>query len=477
MDHEADARRPLGPEERRRLHSERIRKRLEFDSHSSNRGARREDLPGASSEGASSSRSESTELIETGSSDFPESSARLHGRSDDGSYPNGDPLQMQLRLPGSAQKQRNWTRLSFILIVILPTLIASIYYSKFASNQYMSEFRFAVTQASPNGVSSSSTGMDSVGSILGGMGLPSGASNQNYIVIDYLTSDQAVEDLRIKSHIDVRKLYSRNSTDFLSRLKHDAPEEKVLEYWKQMVSTSYDPISGLAIVQIRAFSAQDAFDIAQALVKESEHIVNSIANRSKGDLVRFAEQQAKDAAKDLQNVRAQMDSFRRLYGVIDPTTNLVSSNAQVSATLQSSIAALETEIRSLKMQRVGVNAPTVQSLMYRLAATKKQLAEVQNDVSANAEKKSALAAIVGTYEKLNLQIQYAQTLVLSTRQGLDTARANAAAQSLYLTPYVRPHLPQAPSYPHRLVMIGLVGIITLAIWLTISMVGRAMADD
>jgi capsular polysaccharide transport system permease protein len=56
------------------------------------------------------------------------------------------------------------------------------------------------------------------------------------------------------------------------------------------------------------------------------------------------------------------------------------------------------------------------------------------------------------------------------------ARANAAAQHLYIAPFVRPSLPQSSTYPHRLQSVILVGAMAFAFWLTGLLVLRSIRE-
>jgi capsular polysaccharide transport system permease protein len=362
------------------------------------------------------------------------------------------------------------TYISFVLAVLLPMAVATFYYGWLASDQYVAEFRFAVKD---NSVPSAAIGSNILSMLGGGSG---SAPLENYIVADYLTSRQAAEEL--DQRINVRALYARPEIDWWSRFDPSKPMEKFVEHWQKMVSSNYDLVTGIATAQVRAFSAQDAFLIATSLVTLSEELVNKIANRANVDSVRFAEKEVERAQDRLKNVRANLTAYRNKIGVIDPTASVVASNSTVQQTLQANLATLETQLTSLLGRNLSQTSPAVQTLQNQIKATKEQLATVEATVGAGRDRAggAALSSVIGEYEQLDLERQFAQALVTSAMQALEQARANAAAQHLYITPYVRPSLPQSSTYPHRFMFVVTIGLVAFGIWLVLLLIVRSIRE-
>lgn len=369
-------------------------------------------------------------------------------------------------LPESETKRGYSIYIWFAACVLLPTALASVYFGFIASNKYVAEFRFSVQDASLPSTQSTSGIM----SLIGGGG--SSASN-NYMVTDYLTSQQAVEELQRR--IKLETLYSKPEIDWWSRFDRSQPIERFVDYWKSMVSAQYDLITGIATAQVRAFSPQDALLVANTLVKMSEELVNQIANRSQQDAVRFAQQEVEKAQDRLKRVRAQLTDYRNKFGVIDPNASVAASNSSLIQTQRANLAQLETQLATLQSQRLAPNAPAIVALKSQMKSTKGQLARTEADVGIGSTG-SALSTIVGDYEQINLEVQFAQAMVTSAMQALDQARANAAAQHLYITPYVRPSLPESSTYPRRLLSVAALGALAFAIWLIGLMIVKSIRE-
>lgn len=370
-----------------------------------------------------------------------------------------------------ARSRAYGTYISFVLAVVLPTIVASVYYLWFASNQYVAEFRFAVSDTTPSSMSSIGTNLASL--------FTGGASNsplENYMVADYLTSRQVAEELDRRIH--VRSLYSKPGIDWWARFDPTAPMEKFVTYWQKMVSANYDPITGIATAQVRAFSPEDAFLVGNSMVQLSEELINRIANRSNTDAVRFAEKEVAQAQDRLKKARVEMTAYRNKVGVIDPTTSVVATNSTVQQTLQGNLATLETQLTSLLGRRLAPNSPAVQALENQIKATKEQLAAVEATVAAGKDRAggAALSSVIAEYEQLDLERQFAQALVTSAMQGLEQARATAASQHLYITPYVRPSLPESSVYPRRFLSVVIFGLLAFTAWLFGLLILRSIRE-
>lgn len=388
-------------------------------------------------------------------------------------------------LPQVRTKRSRGVRLSFLLCVVLPSVIVAGYFAFFAANQYVAEFRFAVSETTPTlpgaapGVgttgSSGASPLASLAGLTGVMGGSGAASMQNYVVIDYLLSRQAVDEL--ERRIKVKELYSGPNLekDWWARFDSSLPTERFILYWNRMVTATYDMMTGLAVVKIRAFSPESAQLIAQTMVTLSEDLVNDVAKRPLLDAIRYAEGEVTRAQERVKKIRADLTQYRYKEGVVDPSGS-VSGNVDLIKALRLQIISLQTDLAALGNQQQNTNAAQAQALRSKISATKAQLAKVEKEVGQDTDANRAIADVVARYEQLDLDRQYAQAMLVSTMQGLDQARANAAAQHLYLTPYVRPALPESSIYPKRIQSTILAALAFLAIWMIGVMVVRSIRE-
>ncbi len=384
-------------------------------------------------------------------------------------------------LPKLRPKRISALFVSFFVCVVAPLAAVGIYLFAFASDQYVAEFRFSVTESNPisggSGMtmpqSAANATISSTASALFGGASVTSASPQNYVVVDYLKSRQVLDD--IQRRIPLRDMFSRPNIDWWQRFERGGIE-KFVDYWAGVVSANYDPVTGLAIAKVKAYTPADALLIAQTLVTLSEELVNSIAGRTQGDAVRFAEGEVTRAQDRLKDVRLQLLEFRTSEGVIDPNSSVVPANVDLVKQLRANLIQAQTDLATLREQKLETGAPAAQLLLSRIAAIKDQLAKVEREVAKDRDGARALAVIMARFERLDLDRQYAQTMLVNALQAYDQARAYAAAQHLYLTPYVRPTLPETSTYPRRLLALLLAAASLLGIWLTGLVIYRSIRD-
>jgi capsular polysaccharide transport system permease protein len=366
------------------------------------------------------------------------------------------------------QKRKLFSYLWFVIAVVLPVTVATIYYAFIASDQYSAEFKFTVTDASSTVLG---VGGNSLLSLLGGAA--SGGSNNNFVVVDYLSSRQAVEELQ--KRINVEQLYSKPEIDWWARFDRSEPTEQFVRYWQSRITARYDLVTGIASAEVKAFSPQDALLIANTLVKLSEELVNRIANRTKQDTVRLARTELEQAQDRLKAARHKMTAYREKFGLIDPSNSVVASNSSLIQTLRANLAQLETQLSTLLAQRLNPDAPAIVTLKNQIRSTKAQLAQTEASVGKSTNQ-AALSTVVGDYEQLNLEVQFAQNLVTSAMTAYEQARTTASAQQLYITPYVRPSLPESATYPMRILSVFFVGFVACAVWIIGILVGRSIFE-
>ena len=191
-------------------------------------------------------------------------------------------------------------------MVAIPDVVVSLYYGLIASDQYVAEARLTVgSGAIPK--------MDGLGSITG---VPPIMIIQDIqIVTNYIHSRTMVEQL--ERAVGLRDVYSAPSIDWWARFRRDKPIEKFTDYWKGMSSASIGMPSGIVTVTVRAFTPEDAKRVGDAVVSQSEDLINDLNDRMRRDTVRAAERDMQQAAKDLGRARMAMEFERNAEGVID----------------------------------------------------------------------------------------------------------------------------------------------------------------
>ena len=182
-------------------------------------------------------------------------------------------------------------RATFVLLVIIPTLVSWVYLAFLASNQYVAEGRFAVRAAQID-VAESDKQKGAAASVASGS-LVSLSGQDAYIVTTYIRSRAVIDDL--SKVIDIREIFTRPEGDFWARLKSKATAEELLSYWNGMVTAYVDGPSGVVTVSVRSFRPADSVALANAIIKVSESLVNDVSARARNDALKRTEEEVRKA--------------------------------------------------------------------------------------------------------------------------------------------------------------------------------------
>lgn len=340
-------------------------------------------------------------------------------------------------LPGRTRMMSKGGLIWFALSFVAPIVLGALYIFFVLPDQYVTEFRFSVRVpvGNPAAMGKSNSGA-SLSALFGGNPTPGSDLLDNFTVADYARSPQAANDVHAK--VNLKAMYSKPSDPF-TRLSDTASQEALGRYWKGMVSSDYDVTTGLALVRVKAYAAQDSLNIANALLGLSNQLVNDIGNQSQADTVRFAKEQFERANQQVTDLQRQIANLAR-GGADSPSLGVIQANTQVATTTRANIALIQSQIEVLEGQLHNPKAPQIVLLRQQLAANERALAgavSTANTVSTN------------NFQVLSTQLANANSVLSATQAALSNAQSAAAAQRLYLTTYVRPSLPESPVAPDR----------------------------
>jgi len=346
-----------------------------------------------------------------------------------------------LRKVVRASRQKNWLikHRWLVLSVGIPTLLATIYYAFIASPIYVSQSSFVIKSQGQK-----STPTLSLANLVQTTGLSSG-QEQTKEVLQYIRSRNALTDLQARA--DVRTRYSNRGGDFLSRFPqpfHDSSFENLYRYYGSMVGADVELESGLAVVEVKAFTAQDAYDINAKLLDLSEEMVNRLNQRAEGRAIAEAEHRVVQAEERVRNARVALGAYRNQQELIDPTKQ-AAGVLEVSNKLVSEQAALQAQLDL--MLRVAPRNPAIPALRNRIVAIRREIA-IQNGRAVGTP--TGIASKLSNYEKLNVEQEFATQMLTAANTALEQARTEAQKQQFYLERIVEPNKPDESTLPHGL---------------------------
>lgn len=360
-----------------------------------------------------------------------------------------------------------WKIISALFLVILPTLFAIIYYGFIASNQYVTEFRFAVRNQE---VQKS----DALGAATGLPGNMLTLASDSYIVVNYLQSRQALDEL--DKVINIKDLYSNEKIDYISRFNKKREIEYLVDYWKGQLSTNFDISTGLIIVKVRAFTPESSLKIGELLLKQTEDLVNIISQNSRGESMKTSEEEVKRAEFRLKSLRAALKNIRESEQIADPLRNAALKQEFISK-IQADLSQLRAEIANSKAF-LREDSPTVTVLRSREKSLIEQLKKLNDELAGlnqNGKEKS-VTSMLANFEEIEVERQFAEKNYASALASLERSRLEAERKQRYLAVFVKPSLPEYALYPRRIEMIAMIMILTLMLWALFTFVIQAIKD-
>lgn len=325
------------------------------------------------------------------------------------------------------------------LFVGLPTLFAAIYYGLIASPVYVSQSSFVIKTPGQKTVSSVS-----LANIVQATGLSAG-QEQTKEVLQYIRSRNALQDLQAETN--VRDKFSNKGADYFSRFPapfRDASFENLYRFYGSKVDAKLDPESGLAIVEVRAFTPEDAHEINSRLLNLSEGLVNRLNRRAEGRAIAEAERRVLQGEERVRAARVSLAAFRNQQELIDPGKQ-ATAVLQVSTSLEAELAALKAQLDL--MMRVAPRNPSIPALRNRIAAVSRGVGAQTGRVAGTP---TGIASKLGAYEKLNVEQEFATQMLTAANASLEQARTEAQKQQFYLERVVEPNRPDDSVLPHRL---------------------------
>lgn len=359
------------------------------------------------------------------------------------------PLNADVRAPRPWWKTKVFAM--FAIVVILPTLLASIYFLLIASPRYVSEARFVVRKSDQQAPAA-------LGLALAGAGLSANVTDA-FIVHEFIRSRAAIDQLK-KRH-DLSRVFSPSRADPLSRAikPWQAPtEENLFKGTEKFIVVGYDATTGISTLRTSAFSPGEAKAVADSLLLGGESVVNQLNIRASRAAVLDAERSVLDAQNTLMESQAQLSAFRSREQLVDPGRAAV-EGGELIGKLLGEVATLQAQRR--EMQAEAPNSPLLPSLDRRIAAYEQQISVERAKLAGSS---SSLAPKIGAYETLVFEREVADRSLAAARQALESARIDARRQQLFLDLVVAPNLPDQPLQPRRLLSILAVFASTLLIF-------------
>jgi capsular polysaccharide transport system permease protein len=331
-----------------------------------------------------------------------------------------------------------WRAATRIVLVLLPTVLAVLYYGALATDRYVSEARFVIRTASKPAT---------LGGGLGALLQLVGASRSQddaYALRDFLISRDAMHELA--ERVDLTAIYRHPEADVL--LRYPAPwsretNEGFYRYFERRLDVVVNNSSGLTILRVEAFRPDDAALVARALLDMGEDLVNKLNTRMQEDAVRVAASEVARAEQQRVDSQIALTAFRNRELILDPGKSSAIV-VELIGKLSAELAAVRTQIG--EMQGNAPDSPQLRTLRTQAAAIEHQISTERGRVANDSD---GLAAKIEQYERLILTQEFAVASLTQAVTALEIARVDARRQQLFLERVVEPGVPDEATMPRR----------------------------
>lgn len=380
----------------------------------------------------------------------------------------GVPLPVAPPVRASITKRRHFGILfSLVLCVLLPSAATALYLWGWATNQYASYVAFSVRNEQAS----------SALEILGGITQLSGSSSSDTdILYEFIQSQELVA--KIDTDLDLRTLWSKpgHSADPLFTYQPPGTIEDLLDYWGRMVQISYDAASGLIELRVLAFDPNDARNIAERIYAECTAMINQLSDIAREDAISYARLDLDSAVEQLKVARAAITAFRNTNQIVDPTLDIRDQMGLLN-TLQQQLGAAMVELDILR-ETTRADDPRITQTERKIRVIENRIEEERRKVGigTGAEGGEVFADLVGDYERLIVDLQFAEQSYTAAQATYNGALAEAKRQSRYLAAHIRPTLAEKSQFPQRPTILALVALFAFLLWAVLVLVAYSLKD-
>lgn len=356
--------------------------------------------------------------------------------------------------------------LSFLVMVVAPCVVSAYYLWARAEDQYISRVGFSVrTEEASSAIE-----------LLGGITNLSGSSSSDTdILYEFLQSQELVE--RIDDELDLRAIWSRVDPSDDPVFAYHAPGtiEDLIDHWQRQVRIYYDSASGLIDLEVVTYDPRDSRAIAQLIFEESSAMINQLSAIAREDAISYARDELEQAEERLAAARIALAEWRNENQTVDPTADTAGQMGLVT-NLQAQLAEALIELDILRDTTTRENDPRITQAERRIAVIEDRIEAERAVLGANGTGRTAFADLVGEFERLVVDLEFAEQAYTTALAAFDGARNEARRQSRYLAAHVRPTLAEASQYPDRPMMLSMIVLFAFLTWTVIVLVAYSLRD-
>ncbi|MCG7622910.1 capsule biosynthesis protein [Epibacterium sp. Ofav1-8] len=320
--------------------------------------------------------------------------------------------------------------------VLLPTLLAGIYFYTIATPMYSSKSEFLVLKAD-------STGSSGFGGLLSGTQF---ATSQDSIAVQaYLQSKVAMR--RLDEEAGFRAHFSQDWIDPIQRLEPGASNDDAYKIYKRNVKIGYDPTEGVVRLEVSAAEPEVAAEFSRHLISYAQENVNHLSEQKRADQVGDAEDALELAEQQRRDAQAELVRLQQQGAVLDPEGVIASLRSQIN-TFELQLQQKRLELAALK-DNLRPNQAKVEGTAADIKRLETLIFELNERMTDASQGENSLASLSVKIQMAQADLATRDMMLQSALQQVEQTRMEANRQVRYLTTAVEPVPADTPSYPRK----------------------------
>ena len=340
---------------------------------------------------------------------------------------------------------------SGLLVVLVPVLVAGLYFGLIASDRYESEMQVSLRnfKASAPAAFMSLTG------------LPTGNLMQEAKVVQSYVHSRALVD-HLLERTDLFGKFNSPDIDVFSRFPQGDPIEDFMEYWRERVGVHVETLSGIVTVTVQAFSAQDAQEINSLILEAVDQLVNELSARARADLLQFNRQDLDQAQERLKALSEDLAALRNSTGLLDPELYAKSISA-VATELEVRLSDMRVRQRAA-LGSMNADTPQMRFLARQIETLESEIVRLRQEIASPGSTGETLSTTKALFDRYLLDQEIARKQYTQASLEYERARLDADRRQVYTAVVMQPTLPEDAEYPRRIWSWTVVLVLCISAW-------------
>ena len=318
-------------------------------------------------------------------------------------------------------------------------LCSAIYCFGIGRDRYQATSEFVIKQPLPP-----ATAATTVLGSLQSSSMLSSLEDGRYLQV-YLKSNDVKQSV-FPDSASFLKSYAPQAPDQWSGLPADSDEQDQLAFFRNQLAVVPQELSGAIVLTTSAYSAEDAFALNNALLKQAQRFVNEVNQSISADQQAFAEKQVAFAQDRLTKASNELEAFQDRYGQLDPLGEQSATTSFISG-LESRLVDLKVEEASLRRQYRDPDAPEVAFVADQVRELQRQIQE-ERDKAVGADGRD-LNKLATQASRLQGDVEFARQSLSSAMTAADNSRMESQRQLKFIVMLSKPQMPTGPEASWR----------------------------